>query len=101
MRNGKVVKGHAARYTGRMYGTYVGAKLAGQRFGRLIVTKIADRRGNKLYWFCTCDCGREIIAYQADLRKGRVRSCDNPACVAKSKMEKKWVDYSLLAGKTE
>ncbi len=97
----KPAKESKARYLGTIYGNYIGAKMGGTRFGRLVVQYIAGRRDDKLYWVCLCDCGRKVIAYQADLRKGRVKSCDKPECIEKSKIKKKWVDYSILAGKTE
>jgi len=33
------------------------ADLTGNRYGRLLVIKIAERRNGKIYWLCQCDCG--------------------------------------------
>lgn len=55
--------------------------LTGRRFGRLVVTCLADRRYNKsgtnsqLYWLCRCDCGVEKQVNGRSLRDGRVVSC--------------------------
>ncbi len=49
--------------------------LVGQRFGKLIAAKVAERRNDKLYWLCNCDCGRQRVVWSADLKKGRVTHC--------------------------
>lgn len=53
------------------------AKLAGLRFGRLVVkTTTAERkRPNEQMWVCVCDCGNETIAPSNRLMSGRVKSC--------------------------
>ncbi len=50
--------------------------LTGQRFGKLTVCELAgkDKRGGCL-WKCKCDCGGEIVASSANLRKGRYKGC--------------------------
>ncbi len=35
--------------------------LTGQRFSRLVVLGLADRRGAKYYWRVRCDCGKETV----------------------------------------
>ncbi len=58
----------------------------GQRFGRLLVVgnagepriRAIDHRGYYLYrvcWFCRCDCGTEMIAFDGCLKKGTTNSC--------------------------
>lgn len=50
--------------------------LTGQRFGRLIVVKQAGRSNcGKIQWRCVCDCGGEIVANGADIKRGRTQSC--------------------------
>lgn len=50
--------------------------LTGQRFGRLIVLKyIGTDKNNKAKWECLCDCGKTVISYGSDLRRGKSRSC--------------------------
>jgi len=55
--------------------------LIGQRFGRLIVTRITDKRKDgRIIWECKCDCGNVIEANAAYLVSGDKRSC---GCLAK------------------
>lgn len=56
--------------------------MIGQRYGRLLVVKLADRRGgmNEAYWECLCDCGNTHIAARGNLRFGSVKSC---GCLAR------------------
>lgn len=49
--------------------------LAGQRFGRLLVTSHAANHGARTTWNVHCDCGRTIIARAEDLRSGNTKSC--------------------------
>lgn len=51
--------------------------LAGQRFGRLVVLRVAKRRGNwtSAYWHVRCDCGNEKIVEGKALRNGLTQSC--------------------------
>lgn len=49
--------------------------LTGQRFGKLTVVRMAERRGGRVYWLCRCDCGNETIAAAGNLRSGSVRQC--------------------------
>lgn len=50
--------------------------LTGQRFGRLVVTKLAftKERGRKV-WACLCDCGGFKHATTETLRAGTAKSC--------------------------
>lgn len=55
--------------------------LKGLRFSRLAVVSFAGiflaGRGNakRRKWLCLCDCGKEVVASAADLKKGHTRSC--------------------------
>jgi hypothetical protein len=49
--------------------------LYGQRFGKLIVERLAEQRNNRKYWLCNCDCGKQRIVVQADLKTGKINSC--------------------------
>ena len=49
--------------------------LTGQRFGRLVVVEMAERKKGKTYWRCRCDCGEIKDVRGACLRKGRAKSC--------------------------
>lgn len=50
--------------------------LTGQRFGRLVVIK-RSKAGNdgSVYWYCRCDCGKEVIVKGSALRSGHTKSC--------------------------
>jgi hypothetical protein len=47
----------------------------GQRYGRLLVLSVADRKSRKIRWLCRCDCGRETVVFQDSLSSGNTRSC--------------------------
>lgn len=50
--------------------------LTGQRFGRLTVLEMTDkRRGSSIIWKCRCDCGEICYKPSKDLRDGRTKSC--------------------------
>lgn len=50
--------------------------LVGERFGRLVVAKLAFtvERGRKV-WFCLCDCGGFKDVSSTSLRSGKTKSC--------------------------
>lgn len=52
----------------------------GQRFGRLAVICLYDRRGTSIRFKCICDCGKEAIVRSGGLRNGKTRSC---GCIKK------------------
>lgn len=54
--------------------------LSGQRFGRLTVIGLAEKRGRKLYWRVKCDCGSAKAVHGDHLKAGKVRSC---GCLSK------------------
>lgn len=48
----------------------------GNRFGLLtVINKVASGKYSQARWRCRCDCGKEQIAYQSNLRRGTTRSC--------------------------
>lgn len=62
--------------------------LTGQRFGRLVVLELSDRKtkSNSAIWKCQCDCGitKEIIS--PSLVKGDTRSC---GCLCKEELKQR------------
>lgn len=61
--------------------------LTGQRFGRLVVEKMSDKRGatRAVYWECRCDCGGTKTARGTSLSAGKVNSC---GCLHKEYIQK-------------
>lgn len=57
--------------------------LTNQRFGRLVVISRAENIGKAVRWNCICDCGKEVIAYATNLRRGLTQSC---GCYRKDKL---------------
>jgi hypothetical protein len=51
--------------------------IAGQKFGRLFVIRLADEqvKGSCKRWLCLCDCGNEKVIRSQPLRLGLTRSC--------------------------
>jgi hypothetical protein len=49
--------------------------LAGQRFGRLVVTEKVCTVVGGSKWRCKCDCGNEAVVWAGNLKRGRTRSC--------------------------
>lgn len=49
--------------------------LTGQRYGRLIVVSQAPSQNGSKRWLCKCDCGKETIVHQGNLRRGYTQSC--------------------------
>lgn len=50
--------------------------LTGQRFGRLVVTKLHHK--DKFYtrhWLCKCGCGKELIVSECHIKSGHTKSC--------------------------
>lgn len=50
--------------------------LTGQRFGRLVAVRSADRApdGHRM-WLCLCDCGQTCTVAGRNMRSGRTTSC--------------------------
>jgi len=51
--------------------------LTGQKFGRLFVVGLSDRRGNRgqYYYDCKCDCGNDTTVEGTSLSSGATQSC--------------------------
>jgi len=51
--------------------------LTGQRFGKLVVKKQLEKRGNRgqIRWECICDCGNKHITSGESIRSGKSKSC--------------------------
>lgn len=51
--------------------------LIGVRFGRLVVTSLSDKKGNRgqRKWECVCDCGNKKTLQGENLRSGSSKSC--------------------------
>lgn len=45
--------------------------IAGKRYGRLV----AEKRIERGFWICRCDCGGTTKAFRADLEKGSRKTC--------------------------
>ena len=42
--------------------------LTGEKFGKLTVLGVSNKKDSKIYWECECDCGNIIIVPTANLR---------------------------------
>lgn len=75
--------------------------LTGQRFGRLVVIKRADKESTekkkKAYWECQCDCEKTTIAETSNLRGGQTKSC---GCLKKERTKKSNTKHGFF-GKPE
>lgn len=66
--------------------------LAGRQFGRLTVISrspqpyVSPKGKTESRWICRCDCGKEIIVTQSNLRNGSTRSC---GCLQSEKVRKR------------
>lgn len=49
--------------------------LAGQRFGRFLVTDQYEIKNKCTYWLCQCDCGNQKWVFYTSLKRSRSTSC--------------------------
>lgn len=49
--------------------------LSGKIFNKLHVDYYAGKINDKIYYWCTCECGNRIIALTASLKNGTTKSC--------------------------
>ena len=49
--------------------------LLNKKFGRLLVTSLADNIKNRAAWMCQCDCGNIKIIKSENLKNGSTKSC--------------------------
>lgn len=68
--------------------------LTGQRFGRLVVIGIGERKAGRIAWECKCDCGNTKNITGQSLKAGLARSC---GCLRKEIARKKATKH-LLCG---
>jgi hypothetical protein len=75
--------------------------ITGQRFGKLKVTKDGPvkitRTGRFRTSVCLCDCGNTTVTYNADLRRGHVKSC---GCYQREVTRKRSISHGLSGTKT-
>lgn len=72
-------------------------KYIGQRFGRLIVTRLENKKtSNSYHWYadCVCDCGKQCTVQLDSLKSSATRSC---GCYAKEIRQKQKNDYRKTA----
>lgn len=50
-------------------------EIIGQKFGRLTVVSMAERKHKQCRYNCVCECGGKTVSYAASLRNGQSRSC--------------------------
>lgn len=60
--------------------------LTGQRFGRLVVVERAENSGRTTRWLCVCECGRNVVVRQPDIKSGKTQSC---GCAHKEQLAKR------------
>jgi hypothetical protein len=51
--------------------------ISGKKFGKLTAIRFIERKNNKTYWACICDCDtfKEIIVKKEFLQNGNKKSC--------------------------
>jgi hypothetical protein len=49
--------------------------LTNQKFGKLVVQKLAGRNGKHLAWSCVCECGNITRVQGGNLKNGHTKSC--------------------------
>lgn len=49
--------------------------LSNMKFGLLTVLEISERRKGRKTWKCICECGKEHLVYDINLKRGMVTSC--------------------------
>lgn len=49
--------------------------IIGLRGGRLTVVSFYQKKNNKYYWLCVCDCGKTHVARSDAIKDGNVKSC--------------------------
>lgn len=66
--------------------------LTGQRFGRLTVLSLSDKRqGGRRTWDCLCDCGNTALATTHELRAGKTKSC---GCLVSERLRSRYKDLT-------
>ena len=66
-------------------------KIAGKKFGRLTVIKLAYvKKGRGAFWLCKCDCGKNKVVCSGSLRSGMTHSC---GCLKREMLQKRNKTY--------
>ena len=65
--------------------------LTGQRFGRLVAVRLAERRISAGVWECRCDCGSTTFVLATSLRSGATKSC---GCLRKELDAERTIDLT-------
>lgn len=67
--------------------------LSGTKFGRLSVIKLGNpsKRGRRR-WVCKCDCGKETLSDEYQLKKGITKSC---GCYSREKIVKSVTKHGM------
>lgn len=68
--------------------------LINQRFGKLVVLEVYERKNNKVYWKCQCDCGNITNVIGSSLKNGECKSC---GCIGRCKGTSESAANSLFA----
>lgn len=78
--------------------------ITGERYGRLTVVGLAEKRDGKraMFWKCKCDCGNDIEVWGTDLRRGKTQSC---GCLrnetSSEHLKDKWKDMDYREQKSK
>lgn len=65
-------KGRSAQ---SMRKTAMAEDITGNRFGRLVVTSMAEKKNGMSLCNCLCDCGNVTVVYAKNLKRGYTQSC--------------------------
>lgn len=57
----------------------------GRQFGSLKVVSYTGKWNGKHYWRCRCECGKETVVSQSNLKNGHTKSCGHRATPQNSK----------------
>lgn len=50
--------------------------LTGKKFNRLtVLSRVRKENDKRTYWLCRCDCGKETVVRQDQLKSGKTKSC--------------------------
>ena len=67
--------------------------IIGQTFGKLTVVELDHLKGNRQYYKCKCECGKEKVILKSNLLSGNTRSC---GCGHKGMKKKKKIDKDQM-----
>lgn len=70
--------------------------MIGERFGRLVVQYLHEKRGYGKRYLCICDCGETTIVFKENLRQGKTTSC---GCFRKEKSQQLNLSHGKASSK--